>query len=140
LTFDINQDSQIVAMVDLYFSTISTTLNPCLSYYLDNQGSSTGCYSPSGYLVVRGFGTSLNSGTPHRIWELQIPRSLILATATNSPLRFALRLVSSDPVFDVLTPPYPPYFWTDFSGAFLTDVTDLPVSVPEIMGIPQGDP
>jgi hypothetical protein len=41
-----------------------------------------------------------------------------------------LSLVSTIPNFNVSTPPN---FWIDFSTAFLTDVTDLPVNVPELL-------
>jgi len=121
LAFDVNLNSQIDS-IDVLLGTAGCTLTPCLSYYIGSPSCAVStCNYPSGYLLARGFGTSVNSGTAHRIWELQIPRSLILATATNSPLRFAVKLGSDNPSFTADTPPN---FDCNFSTAFLTDVTD----------------
>jgi len=120
LTFDVNRNSQIDANTDVNFA-VTPAGNICIEYYI-GPGTWTGsCTSPSGLLMSRGFGTSLNSGAAHRIWELQIPRNLIGATSTNSPLRFALRLYSQNPSFTADTPPN---FYNDFSTAFLTDQMD----------------
>jgi hypothetical protein len=120
LTFDVNQNSVIDANIDVNFGTIQGSLTPCIQYYL-NPNQWTGCSSPSDLLVSRGFGASVNSATAHRIWELQIPRNLIGATSTNSPLRFALRLQSLTPSFNAETPPG---FYLNFATAFLTDQMD----------------
>ena len=129
LTFDVNQNSVIDDGTDVNFGTIAGSLTPCIQWY-HGPSSWTGCDNPAELLVVRGFGTSVNSATDHRIWELQIPRASIDATAPHSPLRFALRLVSENPSFDVNTPESPPDFWDNFSMDFLTDVTDLTFGEP----------
>ncbi len=122
LAFDVNLNQVKDNDVDMKFSTVQDTLDPCYQYA---AGSCcwTGCnVDPSQFSLARGFGISVNSSTPHRIWELKILRSSINATGFNSPLRFAVRLGSlGTPAFLADTPPG---FYSDFSVAFLTDQMD----------------
>jgi hypothetical protein len=136
LTFDVNRNS-VIDNIDVNFGNIQYPLGNlalCIQYYL-GCGSWTGCSvpPPEDLLVAGGFGSSVNLESGHRIWELQIPRNLIGATGTKSPLRFALKLGSKTPSFEVDTPPN---FECDFSGTFLTDVMDGSLTDTDGDGVP----
>jgi hypothetical protein len=125
LTFDVNRNSSIDTG-DVNFSPVyAGDLSFCYSHYTLSVPVLGECAIMPLGSGAEGFGTSVNDPiTPHRIWELQIPRdsNYINATALNSPLRFALRLGSANPLFDVSTPPN---FWLDFATTFLSDQMDL---------------
>jgi hypothetical protein len=122
LTFDVNRNSSIDTG-DVNFSPVyAGYLSFCYSHYTLSVPVLGECAIMPSSSGAEGFGTSVNDPiTPHRIWELQIPRDYINATALNTPLRFALKLVSKNPSFDVDTPPG---FVLDFSTSFLTDQLD----------------
>jgi hypothetical protein len=124
LTFDVSRYGVLEPNVDVNFSPDNTngTLTLIGSYYTGGEPL-FGEPSPMGPgSLAEGFGTSVNDPiTPHRIWELKVPRDWIQATDLNSRLRFAFKFVSKNPSFDVETPPE---FFLDFSTDFLVDQMD----------------
>lgn len=73
--------------------------------------------TPSPAQARNGFGPSLHSPVPHRIWELRLPLNEIgidsLGTHPNPVVRFGLRVRSTNPAF---TFDYPAGFYTNFAN------------------------
>jgi hypothetical protein len=122
LSFDVNVDGAITPSVDVLYSTYPG-LGLGKAYYL-GPGSSTGLEEARSQLGA-GFGRSMNSMVPHRIWELAISLPEIEA-APNELVRLGLRTYSQTPSFTV---DQPENFHYDFSNlmeiALVTAEVDL---------------
>ncbi len=112
LTFDVNQNGIIDANVDLMFSFCSGTQTLCLQNYL---GPGSWDFSePCDSIGAPGFGTTPNSSTPHRFYELSISRAEISSSAAITPLpdlpfisnqaRIGLKIYSPTPAINYYLP------------------------------------
>ena len=138
---------------------VNYTLYPMLpirmgrQYYLGPGLWTTLLNTPSPAAVCNGFGPSLRSPIPHRIWEMQLPLNEIgilnLGTHPDPAVRFGLRVASSSPSF---TFDFPAGFYNDFSdlheillartpilssgvaGPVIGSVGLIPATAPQISG------
>jgi hypothetical protein len=94
LAFDVNTDGLITENVDLMYGCYPGTHNLGVQTFL-GVDSWTGL-NPTASRLGAGFGSSMNSETPHRIWELAISLPEIGATPY-SQIRFGLRTYSPNP-------------------------------------------
>lgn len=95
---DVNGDKVISPNIDVAYGTIggAETISLCFSHLL-SETSSTGCGSTVSQLTA-GFGTSLNSATPHRVYELALDRNEFGVTDTTS-FGWGLMTYSQNPYF-----------------------------------------
>ena len=109
LSFDVNTDGEITPEVDVDYGTYPGTHNLGISYYL-GPGETTGLEDTHSELGA-GFGASINSEIPHRIWEFAISLPEIEAVP-NGLVRMGLRTHSQNPGF---TDDQPENFHSDFA-------------------------
>lgn len=109
LAFDVNLDGTITPNVDIYYGFYGN-YNFGLVYFLGPYVY-TGVH-PSNSKMGAGFGQSLNSSTPHRIWELAISRGEIGALG-NKMVRLGVETYSQNPSFD---DELPQGLWGNFSN------------------------
>ena len=95
-TFDVNKNGAIDENLDISYGTTSANYKFGLQYYLA-PGSFTSLLSTTSQLGV-GFGPSLNSSTPHRIWEFAFDLSEIQA-GPGQNVRFGVTTYSENPLF-----------------------------------------
>lgn len=129
LSFDVNIDGAITPDVDVNYTTYPGTYDLGIQYWrgprlvtdLEDTRSQLGA----------GFGPSINSEIPHRIWEFAISLSEIEAVP-NGLVRIGLRTRSQTPSFEDYEPAY---FPSDFSNlieiALVTAKVDLLVLADE---------
>ncbi len=96
LAFDVNTDKQMIKNVDILYGLQRGTYNLAKQYYADPGWS--GVQPPASELGA-GFGPSINSATPHRIWEMAVSLPEIRAVP-NSYVRLGLRTYSQTPSFE----------------------------------------
>ncbi|MDO8055668.1 MAG: C25 family cysteine peptidase, partial [Candidatus Hermodarchaeota archaeon] len=129
LSFDVNIDGAITPRTDVAYSIYPGTHNLGKCYYL-GPGETTVLGDTHSQLGA-GFGPSINSRTPHRIWELAISLPEIKAVP-NGLVRIGLRTYSQNPRF---TDDHPENFDYDFSNlmeiALVTAKVDLLVLADE---------
>jgi len=129
LSFDVDLDGEITPEVDVNYSCFPGTHNLGKQYYVE-PGAWTGLGSTDSQLGA-GFGPSLKSRIPHRIWEFAISISEIWAVP-NGLVRMGLRIYSQNPSF---TYEQPQDFTYDFSDlmpvALVTGKVDLLVLASE---------
>jgi hypothetical protein len=96
LAFDVNLNGAITPEVDMLFGCIPGTHTLCKQYFLgpDVWTTVVSTYSQLG----AGFGSSINSETPHRIWEVAISLPEI-ESYPNGLVRMGLRAYSQNPAF-----------------------------------------
>jgi len=109
LSFDVNTDGGITPNVDVNYSTFLSGHTLGIQYYLgpDSWTSLGDTFSELG----TGFGSSINSADPHRIWEFAISMPEIEAVP-NGLVRLGLRTYSQTPSF---MDDQPENFYNDFS-------------------------
>jgi len=110
LSFDVDLNEEITPWVDVQYTFVPGTYNLGKAYYL-GPGATTSLFSTYSQLGA-GFGPSLKSKVPHRIWELAISLSEI-ETYPNGLVRMGLRVYSQNPAF---TYDLGPNFHNDFSN------------------------
>jgi len=116
---DTNGNRSITPNVDVNYGIYPTLpIRIGRQYYLA-PGMWTGLLNtPSPAAARNGFGPSLNSAIPHRIWEMQLPLNEIgianLGTHPDAAVHFGLRVASTNPNFTY-----------DFPGCFYTNFADL---------------
>jgi len=129
LSFDVNTDRGITPNVDVNYSTFPSGHTLGIQHYLgpDSWTSLGDTYSELG----AGFGASINSASPHRIWEFAISMPEIEAVP-NGLVRLGLRTYSQTPSF---MDDQPDNFYNDFSDligiALATAEVDLLVLADE---------
>jgi len=133
LSFDVDKDEMITLNVDLDYR-LSPTNDLALAYYL-GPGAWTGLFETASSLGV-GFGGSMNSATPHRIWEFAIPLEEIDSSLTDlfvtpEPVRFGIEVHSQTPFFHSLLPPNFKSNFANLSEIFLafSPAPTLPVFI-----------
>lgn len=97
LSFDVNIDGKITPNVDVNYVGWRANLRLDRQYYLGPDWTGILLGDTAGRLVG-GFGSSVNSKTPHLIWELVIPLSEIGAKP-NGKVMIGLRTYSQTPYF-----------------------------------------
>jgi hypothetical protein len=102
LTFDVNTDALITESVDVNYTNETDQNVLGMEYYTEDPPVRTEP-GPSDSLLGAGFGPSIRSETPHRIWELAISLPEI-DTAPGGLVRMGLRTHSEDPTFTEDTP------------------------------------
>ncbi len=130
LSFDVDISGAISPRnVDVNYTPYPGTHNLGIQYY-EGPGDWTGLEDTHSQLGA-GFGASINSRTPHRIWELAISLPEIEAVP-NGLVRLGLRTYSQNPSF---TDDLPANFYNDFSNlveiALVTAQVDLLVLADE---------
>jgi hypothetical protein len=108
LAFDLDLDRKITPKTDVMYG-LSPAGSVGFQYYLEPSLFTT--LQATGAKIVRGFGPSPYSATPHRIWEVSIPLSEVKA-CPGRPINLGLRTFSRNPSFD---DNYPRDFMTSFS-------------------------
>lgn len=102
LSFDVNLDKLITRNTDVLFSQYPSNISDLgKSYYL-SPGGTTGVYTTESYYAT-GFGSSINSQTPHRFWEFAINLKEIDADP-HGKVRLGYRIHSEVPHFSVNFP------------------------------------
>lgn len=119
LVVDVNENQVIDSNTDLLYAQYPGTYSLGLAYQLGG-GSTTGINPTLSYLGA-GFGKSLKSSTPHRIWEfaLSLPE---ISAAPGQNVALGLRLYSQNPGIDDFIPGNLLSNYTNFITFFL----DLP--------------
>lgn len=118
LSFDVDRSATITPNFDVNYGIYpSLPIKIGRQYYL-GPGTWTGILgTPSLSATQQGFGSSPNSATPHRIWEIRIALSEIgiteLGGTTLPSVRFGLRVASTSPSF---VTDFPPGFFTNFAS------------------------
>ncbi len=118
LSFDTDRNAAITPRVDVNYGIWpSLPIKLARQYYL-GPGTWTGILGDaSASSVQQGFGPSMHSATPHRIWEMRIALSEIGFPAFGSTtlpfVRFGLRVASNTPSF---VTDFPPSFFSNFAG------------------------
>ena len=111
LSFDVNIDAEITPNVDMNYVGWRANLRLDRQYYLGPNWTGILQGDTAGRLAG-GFGPSLNSNTPHLLWELVIPLSEISANR-GGKVRIGLRTYSQTPSF---IDDYPTGFSSNFSN------------------------
>ena len=109
LAFDVNIDGQMTKDVDLLYGFYPGTHNLGKQYYI---GPGWTGVKPSSSNLKAGLGPSINSATPHRVWEIAISLPEIKAVP-NSLVRLGLKTYSQNPSF---TDEQPAGFLSSFSN------------------------
>lgn len=116
LSFDVDLDEKITKNVDVLFSVYPGESYLAKAFHLSPGGTSG--MGGTGSVVGVGFGSSLNSEIPHRIWELAI-NLLEIQSSVSGQVRVGLRIHSENPFF---TDEYPSNYVYDFSDLYELDL------------------
>jgi hypothetical protein len=113
LWVDVNVDGKITPNVDLSYGMYPGTYKLGVQTIL-GPGTTSGLPPTQNTQAILGvgFGQSMNSKIPHRIWEMSIPLAEIGASPGNS-IRFGIMISSTNPGFRYY---YPVYFANEFSN------------------------
>ncbi|HEU5318600.1 MAG TPA: hypothetical protein VFX49_20980, partial [Chloroflexota bacterium] len=105
VTFDANRDVSVTPNVDLNYGLVSwpgsTGAGLCVQRYI-GPGVFTGCQVPQSTLGA-GFGASLDSSTPHRVWEFRFLLSEV-GSAPGEIVRLGVETTSQNPAFSDRVP------------------------------------
>jgi len=122
LAFDVNIDKALTTDVDILLGLYPGTHNLGKQVY---TGSGWSGLSPTSSSMASGFGTSINSATPHRIWELAISLPEIEAVP-GSRVRLGLETYSQTPSFKDA---HPEGFYSNFANLIEIDLDAVEVDL-----------
>lgn len=122
LAFDVNTDNVMTTDVDFLLGLYPGTHNLGKQFYM---GSGWSGLRPSSSIMSSGFGSSINSAAPHRIWELAVSLPEIGAVP-GSQVRLGLETYSQTPSFK---DSHPEGFYSSFANLIEIDLDAVTVDL-----------